>query len=88
MKKLGIRILSLLGTLVLIGALLSPAVLAADATSAVSVSASSVNVDSTFTVTVKVSGHSLASIEGMLTYDANVVEFVSGSGANGTGGTV
>ena len=88
MKRTAKHLLALLGALALTVGLWIPSALAADAASAVSVSASSVNVGSTFTVTVKVSGSSIGSIEGMLTYDANVVEFVSGNGANGNGGTV
>lgn len=61
---------------------------AAASSSAVSVSSSNVTIGNTFTVTVKVSATAIGSVDGALTYDPSVVEFVSGNDAYGTAGRV
>lgn len=84
------RLIAALTALALGVLLWVPIAAAADATSNVSVPAS-VASGATFTVTVKVSGSGstkIGSMEGYVEYDASKIEFVSGSGANGTGGSV
>ena len=88
MKLTGKRLLSLLCSAAVVLSLALFGAQAAGSSSAVSVSSSGVTVGSTFTVTVKVSAGSIGSVEGQLTYDPSVVEFVSGSDANGTAGSV
>lgn len=88
MKRILIRVGALLAALTLGVTLWVPGASAASATSNVSVSPSSVDPGANFTVTVRVSGNALGSVEGYLTYDASKVEFVSGAGANGAGGSV
>lgn len=82
------QILCLVCTVALLCSLSVFTTFAAPSSSAVSVSSSNVTVGGEFTVTVKVSASAIGSVQGKLTYNPSVVEFVSGSDANGTAGTV
>ena len=84
MKKL----LAALLALTLCVVLWVPTASAVNGTAAISASPASVDPGANFTVTVKVSGASLAVLYGTVTYDSNVVEFVSGDGAAGASGSV
>ena len=82
------RLIAVLAALTLCVVLFPTTASAASGTAAVSVSPASVDPGANFTVTVKVSGTALCAIEGYVEYDSSKIEFVSGSGANGTGGSV
>ena len=82
------QIICLLCTAAIVCSLSVFGAFAASSSSAVSVSSSNVTIGNTFTVTVKVSASAIGSVDGRLTYDPSVVEFVSGNDASGTAGTV
>lgn len=82
------QIICLLCTAAIVCSLSVFGAFAAASSSAVSVSSSNVTIGNTFTVTVKVSASAIGSVDGRLTYDPSVVEFVSGNDASGTAGTV
>lgn len=85
-----IKFSKLISVILCISVLLCSIVFTASAaSSAVVFSSSSVTVGSNFTVTVKFSGSNLGSLDAKLTYDSDIVEYVSGTGnTNGGGGTV
>ena len=59
------------------------------ASTIVSFSKSQLNVGDTVNVTVKFSpGKTMYAVEGLVSYDSSVLKFVSGDGANGSGGSV
>ncbi len=82
------QIICLLCTAAIVCSLSVFGAFAAASSSAVSVSSSNVTIGNTFTVTVKVSATAIGSVDGRLTYDPSVVEFVSGNDASGTAGTI
>lgn len=83
------KIAKLLSVILCISVLLCSIVFSASAASSViSFSKSTVTVGDTFTVTVKFSGSNLGALDAKLTYNSDVVEYVSGSGTNGGGGTI
>ena len=82
------RLIAVFAALTLCVVLLMPTASAANGSANVSVSPATVDPGANFTVTVKVSGTALGAIEGYVEYDSSKIEFVSGSGANGTGGSV
>ncbi len=82
------QILCLLSAIAVICSLSVFGASAAASSSAVSVSSSNVTIGNTFTVTVKVSATAIGSVDGRLTYDPSIIEFVSGDDAYGTAGSV
>ncbi len=83
MKKL----VSLITALVLLASLCVFSASAATAKAAVSASSSTVKPNDQFTVTLRVSADTgMGSVQGQLSYNASLVEFVSGESVNGAGG--
>ncbi len=82
MKRILSKILCVFCTAILLVSMLGVSASAATASAAISASASSITVGKTFTVTIKVSSTTIGGIEGIVTYDAKVVELESG----GSGG--
>lgn len=88
MKKVFSKIISLICIIAIVTSFCVIEASAANATSAISASPSSVTIGKNFTVTLKVTCASIGSVEGNITYDSSIVEFVSGSDAAGTAGTL
>jgi len=81
------KIISLITALVILASLCVFSASAATAKAAVSASSSTVKPNDQFTVTVRLSADTgMGSVEGQLSYNASLVEFVSGSGVSGAGG--
>ncbi len=81
------KTISLITALVILASLCVFSASAATAKAAVSASSSTVKPNDQFTVTLRVSADTgMGSVEGQLSYNASLVEFVSGSGVSGAGG--
>ena len=81
------KIISLITALVILTSLCVFSASAATAKAAVSASSATVKPNDQFTVTVRVSADTgMGSVQGQLSYNASLVEFVSGENVNGAGG--
>ena len=81
------RIISLITSIIILASLCVFSASAATASAAVSASASTVKPNDQFTVTVRISADTkMGSVQGQLSYNSSIVEFVSGSGVSGAGG--
>ncbi|MBO5798027.1 MAG: cadherin-like beta sandwich domain-containing protein, partial [Clostridia bacterium] len=77
---------SLLALVLLVCAL--PLTAAADAAATIAFSSSTLEIGQTLTVTLNFTGPSVGAVDATLSYDAAVLEFVSGNDASGGGGLV
>lgn len=64
------------------------ATVSADANAVIAFSAASLSVGDTLTVTVTFSGSSVGAVDATLSYDAAVLQFISGNDASGGGGVI
>jgi len=81
------RIISLITSIIILASLCVFSASAATASAAVSASASTVKPNDQFTVTVRISADTkMGSVQGQLSYNSSIVEFVSGNGVSGAGG--
>ncbi len=81
------RIISFIISIIILTSVCVFSASAASANAALSASSTTVKPGAQFTLTVRVSSSTkMGSVEGKLSYNSNIVEFISGSGTNGAGG--